>query len=81
MPGYPFLARRELRTDDIAEHLKALRTVGVRYTEDDIANALADLRTQAGADDGDARAFGSVTRKRRWGTSTAIPSASPSSMP
>ncbi|MBM3951619.1 MAG: cytochrome-c oxidase, cbb3-type subunit II [Rhodospirillales bacterium] len=58
MPGYPFLARRELRTDDIAEHLKALRTVGVRYTEDDIANALADLRTQAGADDGDARAFG-----------------------
>jgi cytochrome c oxidase cbb3-type subunit II len=57
MPGYPFLARRELRTEDIAEHLKTLRAIGVPYTEDDIANALADLKAQAGAGEGDIRPF------------------------
>ena len=57
MPAYSFMARRELRADDAAEHLKALRTVGVPYTEDDIANALADLKTQAGAGEGDIRPF------------------------
>ena len=57
MPAYSFLARRELRADDVALHLKTLRTIGVPYTEDDIANALADLKTQAGAGEGDARAF------------------------
>ena len=57
MPSYSFLARRELRTDDVAEHLKALRAVGVPYTEDDIASALADLKVQAGAGEGDVRPF------------------------
>jgi cytochrome c oxidase cbb3-type subunit 2 len=57
MPGYPFLARRELRADDVAEHLKALRVTGVPYTEDDIANALADLKVQAGASEDDPRPF------------------------
>ncbi|MCC7017506.1 MAG: cytochrome-c oxidase, cbb3-type subunit II [Rhodospirillales bacterium] len=57
MPAYSFLARRELRTDEVAEHLKTLRMVGVPYTEDDIANALADLRSQAGAGEDDPRPF------------------------
>jgi len=50
MPGYPFLAERELYTTDIAAHMEALRTVGVPYTDDQIANALADLHAQANPD-------------------------------
>ncbi|MBF0094972.1 MAG: cytochrome-c oxidase, cbb3-type subunit II [Alphaproteobacteria bacterium] len=47
MPGYPHLAKAEVGHADIAEHLKALRMVGVPYTEDDIKNALADMKAQA----------------------------------
>ncbi|MCC7271679.1 MAG: cytochrome-c oxidase, cbb3-type subunit II [Alphaproteobacteria bacterium] len=47
MPPYSFLRERALRADDIAAHLRTNRTVGVPYTEDMIANALADLRAQA----------------------------------
>jgi cytochrome c oxidase cbb3-type subunit II len=48
MPGYPFLASRALRFDDIAAHLKTLRQVGVPYTDDQIAAALQDVRLQSG---------------------------------
>ena len=56
MPGYPFLARAGIRKDDIADHLKANRAIGVPYTDEMIANARADLTAQAdpdadGADD------------------------------
>jgi len=47
MPGYGFLATRELRIKDIAGHLKANRAVGVPYTDDMIKNAVADLTAQA----------------------------------
>ena len=47
MPGYPFLAERELEMDDVAEHLKTLRIVNVPYTDEQIANALQDLKAQA----------------------------------
>ncbi|MEK7820598.1 MAG: cbb3-type cytochrome c oxidase subunit II, partial [Pseudomonadota bacterium] len=57
MPSYPFLARKELKYADVAEHLKTLRVTGVTYTEDDIKNAAADLKTQAGAGEGDTRPF------------------------
>ena len=57
MPAYPFLAKKDLPYADIAAHLKALRMTGVTYTEDDIKNAVADLRTQAGAGEGDTRPF------------------------
>ncbi|WP_019645501.1 cytochrome-c oxidase, cbb3-type subunit II [Novispirillum itersonii] len=50
MPGYPHLARNELKFDDAAAHLKTLRLVGVPYTEDDIANAVADFKAQATPD-------------------------------
>jgi cytochrome c oxidase cbb3-type subunit II len=46
MPGYPFLAKRVLDYDNIAEHLKALRAVGVPYSEEMIAGAEADLERQ-----------------------------------
>lgn len=48
MPTYQFL-NRPLNFDDAAEHLKTLRTLGVPYSEDDIANAQKDLKVQAGA--------------------------------
>lgn len=50
MPGYPHLARNELKFDDAAAHLKTLRLVGTPYTEDDIANAVADYKAQATPD-------------------------------
>lgn len=50
MPRYSFLAKKEIRTDNIAAHLKANTVVGVPYTEDMLENALADLRDQADPD-------------------------------
>ncbi|HVI86931.1 MAG TPA: cytochrome-c oxidase, cbb3-type subunit II [Dongiaceae bacterium] len=50
MPSYAHLARQDLDGNDIAEHLKTLKIVGVPYTPDMIANALADLRAQATPD-------------------------------
>jgi cytochrome c oxidase cbb3-type subunit II len=46
MPGYPFLAKTPLDYSDIAERLKTLRTVGVPYTDEMIANAKTDLERQ-----------------------------------
>jgi cytochrome c oxidase cbb3-type subunit 2 len=46
MPGYPFMAERELDYRDIEDRLKALRAVGVPYTDEMIENAEADLRAQ-----------------------------------
>jgi cytochrome c oxidase cbb3-type subunit 2 len=50
MPGYPFLAERELDYDDIEERLRVNAIVGVPYTEEMIASARSDLERQAGAD-------------------------------
>jgi cytochrome c oxidase cbb3-type subunit 2 len=47
MPHYAFLAATPLVTDDIQARLRTLRTVGVPYTDEDVANAAADLRAQA----------------------------------
>src|SRR5450755_3018866 len=51
MPGYPFLATTEVDTAMIADHLRTSRTVGVPYTDDQIANAAADVRAQVDPDD------------------------------
>ena len=55
MPTYAFLAQTDLDPGDMKAHLKALRDVGVPYTDKDIAQANADLVAQAdpGADTGD----------------------------
>jgi cytochrome c oxidase cbb3-type subunit 2 len=50
MPAYPFLKERLLDTRDIAAHLKANRTVGVPYSDEQITNALADMQAQAVSD-------------------------------
>jgi cytochrome c oxidase cbb3-type subunit 2 len=50
MPAYRWLLRNQLKTDDLGEHLKALRAVGVPYTDDMIANAPKDALGQASPD-------------------------------
>ncbi len=46
MPGYPWLARRELDYKDIADRLAVLREEGVPYTDEEIKDAKADLERQ-----------------------------------
>ncbi len=67
MPAYAWLARNELRTDDLTQHLKAQRTVGVPYTAEMIANAAADAYGQAAPDSPQAEG---VTK--RYGKETAV---------
>ncbi|TAL31939.1 MAG: cytochrome-c oxidase, cbb3-type subunit II [Alphaproteobacteria bacterium] len=47
MPSYSFLKRQGVDLTRIKENLKALRTVGVPYTEEMIVNAYKDAITQA----------------------------------
>jgi cytochrome c oxidase cbb3-type subunit 2 len=47
MPHYAFLEENPLQIDDIQERMRTLRTLGTPYTDEDIANAKADLLTQA----------------------------------
>ena len=47
MPGYTFLAERELKPGDMTAHLKALSHVGVPYGEKELEFANADLFAQA----------------------------------
>jgi cytochrome c oxidase cbb3-type subunit 2 len=49
MPGYPFLSNADLTTADVADHLRANRTVGVPYTDEMIDKAKADMIAQASA--------------------------------
>jgi len=68
MPSYRFLARTELRTDDLSLHLQAMRAVGVPYTDEMIANAAADAYGQAAPDspfaDGVTKRYGEATNMR-----------------
>jgi len=47
MPTYSFLSETPLKVADPAANLKALRRVGVPYSEDQIAKAESDLKLQA----------------------------------
>jgi cytochrome c oxidase cbb3-type subunit II len=47
MPPYAFLAERELASGDMTKHLRALKAVGVPYTDKAIAAANEDLVAQA----------------------------------
>ncbi len=47
MPRYAFLAETRLDTDDIADRMRALRELGVPYSDEEIANARVDLLAQA----------------------------------
>jgi cytochrome c oxidase cbb3-type subunit 2 len=50
MPPYAFLAENSLNYRNIDDDLKALRAVGVPYTDDMIENARIDLQAQADPD-------------------------------
>jgi cytochrome c oxidase cbb3-type subunit 2 len=50
MPGFPWLFENELDTSDTAAKLTALQTLGVPYTDEDIANALNGLEGKSEAD-------------------------------
>jgi cytochrome c oxidase cbb3-type subunit 2 len=64
MPPYAFLDR-PLDVSDVQRRMRALRAVGVPYTDDMIANAGADLRAQA-MPDADGTAFqGRYARARQ----------------
>jgi cytochrome c oxidase cbb3-type subunit 2 len=43
MPGYPWLAQTAARSDDIEAKMRALRSVGVPYSDEDIAGARKQL--------------------------------------
>lgn len=51
MPTYSFLAKTGARLYDLKDHLKALRVVGVPYTDEMIENAVLDATEQATAPD------------------------------
>ena len=57
MPGYGFMARRELDFGDIAERMTALRIAGVPYTDEMIENAEIDLRAQVSPNTSEADAL------------------------
>src|SRR3546814_12486505 len=66
MPRYNWLSESQLQTKHLGDDLRALRAVGVPYTEDMIANASADALAQASPDDDTA---GLV---KRYGDATTI---------
>jgi cytochrome c oxidase cbb3-type subunit 2 len=70
MPPYLRLLRNELRTDDLSDHLRAQRAVGVAYTDAMIANARSDAYGQASPDsplaEGVSKRYGDVTTVRAF---------------
>ncbi len=73
MPPYAWLARNELRTDNLGRHLKALRAVGVPYTDEMIAHASADAYGQTAPDttfaEGVVARYGQATNVRPFAAS------------
>jgi cytochrome c oxidase cbb3-type subunit 2 len=47
------MAETDLGYEDVAEHMRTLRIVGVPYTDEQIAEALNDVATQANGENGD----------------------------
>jgi cytochrome c oxidase cbb3-type subunit 2 len=50
MPGYPWLARTAANAEDIEAKMRALRKVGVPYTDEQIAAARAELKDRTEMD-------------------------------
>jgi len=57
MPPYAFLSTNDLSFDDMANHLETLRIVGVPYTDEQISEAISDVKAQANGDEGDTDAL------------------------
>ena len=50
MPGYPWLAKTKLDDKDIATNMRALRRVGVPYSDEEIANAAKAMKEKTELD-------------------------------
>ena len=50
MPGYPWLASAPLKPEEAAPKMRALRTLGVPYADDQIAGASAELKDKTELD-------------------------------
>src|SRR5438034_3924034 len=57
MPGYALLSQTEVDEASVTAHLRTNRAVGVPYSDDQIANACADLKAQADPDNAGVDAF------------------------
>jgi cytochrome c oxidase cbb3-type subunit II len=57
MPAYPHLAAREVNLAAIVDHMRANRTVGVPYTQEQIDKAVTDAKAQVNPDDPEADNF------------------------
>jgi len=57
MPGYGFMAERQLSYLNMDEHLYTLRQVGDPYTDEQIRSAVADVNIQANGEDSDVDGF------------------------
>jgi cytochrome c oxidase cbb3-type subunit 2 len=51
MPGYPWLAQNKLDAPTVESHMRALRTIGDPYTDDDLKSvkAAVDNKTELDA--------------------------------
>lgn len=70
MPSYARLLRNQLKTSDLDKHLRAMRAVGVPYTDEMIANAANDAIGQANPDspqaEGVTKRYGDATNVRAF---------------
>lgn len=57
MPGYKFLADAEVNLEQISDQLRTNRAIGVPYTDDQILNAVVDIKAQTDPDSADGDAF------------------------
>ena len=67
MPGYPWLAETKLGTSDIQARMRALKAVGVPYTDEMIEKAEADIKAQLQAEGRAARDLQKRYPKARTG--------------
>jgi cytochrome c oxidase cbb3-type subunit II len=57
MPSYAHLERKEVNLDAVANHMRANRTVGVPYTQEQIDKAIVDTKAQVDPDGPEADNF------------------------
>lgn len=50
MPAFPWLARQKVNPEEIVRHMRALNTVGVPYSEEDLKKAAEELKDKSELD-------------------------------
>jgi cytochrome c oxidase cbb3-type subunit 2 len=50
MPAYPWLLKNAVEADTMPAHMRALRTVGVPYTDEQISKSVAELQGKTEVD-------------------------------